>query len=157
MKHVTGFPNLAGTRITAIALSRVQSRTSGVTAAEQINIRAVSIVKLQARWQSRIARYPFRRSDLGQRFKCAPGPITTDRHCRGNAERGLLASAAVAKHREVLSSVGFADAFDKEIARSAAPGGRLLKSAKSRSVPGQSVKTGSSLTAMRRLFGDVLR
>jgi hypothetical protein len=34
-------------RITVIALFWVQSRTSGVTAAEQINISAVSIIKLQ--------------------------------------------------------------------------------------------------------------
>jgi len=36
MKHAAGFPNLAGTRMTAAALAWVQSRTSGVTAAEQI-------------------------------------------------------------------------------------------------------------------------
>jgi len=41
------------------------------------------------------------------------------------------------------------DALGKEIARSAAPAGRLPTRAKSPSVPGQSVKTGSSLAAMR--------
>jgi len=46
MKHVAGLPNSAGTRITVIALLRLQSRRSGVTATEQINTRAVSIHKL---------------------------------------------------------------------------------------------------------------
>jgi len=48
MKHVTGFPNLAGTRITTVALWRLQSRMSGVTAVEQIKTRAVSIVSQRA-------------------------------------------------------------------------------------------------------------
>jgi len=39
MKHVAGFPNSAGTRITT-----VESRKSGVTAAEHIRTRAGSIV-----------------------------------------------------------------------------------------------------------------
>jgi hypothetical protein len=43
MKHVDGFPNSAGTRIIAIALLRVQSLRSGVTATEQIRTKAVSI------------------------------------------------------------------------------------------------------------------
>src|SRR5712691_8653909 len=44
MKHVTGFLNSAGTRITAAAFSRVQSRRSAVIVAEQISTSAVSIV-----------------------------------------------------------------------------------------------------------------
>jgi hypothetical protein len=39
--------NLMGTRITAAALSRVQSRISGIAVAEQIRTRAVSIVGFQ--------------------------------------------------------------------------------------------------------------
>jgi hypothetical protein len=46
MKHVTGFVNSAGRRITTVALSRVQSRTSEVTAVEQINMIAISIRKI---------------------------------------------------------------------------------------------------------------
>jgi len=45
-----------GTRITAAALSRVQSRISGVTVAEQIRMRAVSI---GGKWQ------PARKATLG--------------------------------------------------------------------------------------------
>src|SRR6266852_607311 len=137
MKHVTGFPNLAGTRITAIALSRVQSRTSGVTAAEQNPLLNVPT------W--------------AKGSKVRPGPITTDRHCRGNAERGLLALAAVAMHREVLLSVGFSRRSTKKLRARPLRADVYSTSAKSRSVPGQSVKTGSSPTAMRRLFGDVRR
>jgi hypothetical protein len=47
MKHVAGLLNLTGTRITAAALSRVQSRMSGVAVVEQIKTRAVSIFGLQ--------------------------------------------------------------------------------------------------------------
>ena len=46
MKHVTGFVNSAGRRITTVALSRLQSRTSEVTAVEQINMIAISIRKI---------------------------------------------------------------------------------------------------------------
>src|SRR3977135_3872932 len=44
MKQVVGFPKSEGTRITAVALSRLQSRISGVTAIEQISTKAESIV-----------------------------------------------------------------------------------------------------------------
>jgi hypothetical protein len=63
IKHVIGFPNSAGTRITAVALSWVQFRISGVSAAEQTKISAVSIIKLHAlakvetRAGTRIIRY----------------------------------------------------------------------------------------------------
>src|SRR5215510_9566764 len=43
MKQVPGVPNSAGTRMTAVALVRLQSRKSGVTATEQIRTRAVSM------------------------------------------------------------------------------------------------------------------
>lgn len=42
MKHVAGFPNSAGTRITVLALLRVQSPGSAATATEQISTNAVS-------------------------------------------------------------------------------------------------------------------
>ena len=44
MKHVDGFPNSPGTRITAVALLRVHSARLGVTATEQIRMRAVGTV-----------------------------------------------------------------------------------------------------------------
>jgi hypothetical protein len=46
MRHVAGFPNSAGARISAVAFSRVQSRRSGVTATEQMRTSAVSIEAL---------------------------------------------------------------------------------------------------------------
>src|SRR5882672_9969501 len=42
-KQVIGFANSVGTRMTSAALSRVQSRMSGVTETEQMRIKAVSI------------------------------------------------------------------------------------------------------------------
>src|SRR5258707_6012003 len=45
------------------------------------------------------------------------------------------------------------DAFEQR--NSVAPGGVYPTSAKSRSVPGQSVKTGSSPALMRHLFGGI--
>src|SRR5262249_44274802 len=48
MKHVAGFANSAGTRITAVALVRLQSRRSGVVATEQIRTRAVSMSSLHS-------------------------------------------------------------------------------------------------------------
>jgi hypothetical protein len=50
MKHAAGFPNSAATRITTLALPRVQSRDAGVTATEQMRTRAVSMVKLNLRY-----------------------------------------------------------------------------------------------------------
>ncbi len=47
IKHVAELLNLTGTRITAAALSRVQSRRSGIAVAEQIRTRAVTIVGFQ--------------------------------------------------------------------------------------------------------------
>jgi hypothetical protein len=48
------------------------------------------------------------------------------------------------------------DEFDKEKASSAPPGRTFTPQAQNPSPsPRQSVKTGSSLTPMRRLFGDV--
>ncbi len=57
------------------------------------------------------------------------------------------------KHRETSLSVGFA--VGKEIARSAFGGDIYPTSAKSRSVPRQSVKTESSLATTRGLFGGI--
>src|SRR5215510_9758521 len=48
MKHVAGFANSAGTRITAVALARLQSRRSGVVATEQIRTRAVNMDSLHS-------------------------------------------------------------------------------------------------------------
>jgi hypothetical protein len=48
MKHVDGFPNSAGKRITAVALLRVHSPRSGVTATEQIRTKAVSTVSFSS-------------------------------------------------------------------------------------------------------------
>src|SRR5262245_61832357 len=51
MRQVIGFANSAGTRITAVALARVQSRTSGVATTEQTRTRAVSIISsIAATW-----------------------------------------------------------------------------------------------------------
>jgi hypothetical protein len=44
MKQVAGFADSTGVYITSTALVRLQSRTSGVVASEQIKIRAVSII-----------------------------------------------------------------------------------------------------------------
>ena len=44
LKHVAGLKNSAGRRITAVALSRLHSARSGVTAAEQIRRRAASMI-----------------------------------------------------------------------------------------------------------------
>src|SRR6266851_7537531 len=63
MKHVAGFPNSAGVRITTVALSRVQSRRSGVTAIEQIRTRAVSIV-----------------TSISDRLLSAHGPLSRPEH-----------------------------------------------------------------------------
>src|SRR5215210_649471 len=49
MKHVAGFPNASGSRTTALALSAVQSRTSGPRVMEQIRIKAVSILPPRSR------------------------------------------------------------------------------------------------------------
>src|SRR5262245_27483798 len=48
MKHVAGFANSAGTRITAVALARLQSRRSGVVATEQMRTRAVNMDSLHS-------------------------------------------------------------------------------------------------------------
>ena len=53
-----------------------------------------------------------------RRDSSAPGPVTTDRY----QEHGrALASVGVAKHREILLSVGFSTRSTKEIARSTQP------------------------------------
>src|SRR5215208_2904476 len=57
MKQAAGWPNSAGTRITAVALARLQSRRSGVTVTEQIRTRAVNIVCSTDRTGSRRSRY----------------------------------------------------------------------------------------------------
>src|SRR5436305_2925101 len=57
MKQVTGFANSLGTRMTAVALARLQSRRSGATATEQIRTRAVSIAS-----SYRLGRFPARLS-----------------------------------------------------------------------------------------------
>src|SRR5215211_1905232 len=57
MKQAAGWPNSAGTRITAVALARLQSRRSGVTVTEQIRTRAVNIVRSTDHTGPRRSRY----------------------------------------------------------------------------------------------------
>src|SRR5215203_1370590 len=66
MKQVAGLPNSAGTRITVVALARLQSRRSGVTAIEQISTRAVSMTSSICQFDSDADAYVHRRKRVAR-------------------------------------------------------------------------------------------
>src|SRR5258706_13178582 len=79
----------------------------------------------------------------------APEPITTI--AIRSTEEHSVSRGYEAPRRFVVGRL--IDAFEQR--NSVAPGGVYPTSAKSRSVPGQSVKTGSSPALMRHLFGGI--
>src|SRR5437588_7608552 len=75
MKQVVGLPKSEGTRITAVALSRLQSRMSGVTAIEQISTKAESIV---------VSIYPAVKAGIATILKLAPRAPSPRNATRGH-------------------------------------------------------------------------